>query len=46
MISIIITTKNEEGSIIDLLESLKSQTYSKFEIIVVDNNSVINKIDS
>ncbi|MEK7536270.1 MAG: glycosyltransferase [Patescibacteria group bacterium] len=39
MISIIITTKNEEGSIIDLLESLKSQTYSKFEIIVVDNNS-------
>jgi len=39
MISIIITTKNEENVIGDLLKSLKKQKYKDFEIILVDNNS-------
>lgn len=38
-ISVIITTKNEENNIGNLLESLKKQTFKNFEIIVVDNNS-------
>jgi glycosyltransferase involved in cell wall biosynthesis len=41
LISIIITTKNEEGNIGKCLESVLAQKYPKssFEIIVVDNNS-------
>lgn len=37
--SVIITTKNEQDVIRDLLSSIKEQSYEKFEIIVVDNNS-------
>jgi glycosyltransferase involved in cell wall biosynthesis len=37
--SIIITTKNEERNMKNILESLKNQTFQDFEIIVVDNNS-------
>jgi len=40
MISVIITTKNNELILRGLLESVKKQTYEKIEIIVVDNNSV------
>ena len=42
LVSITITTKNEEKNIADCLESIKQQAYpQKFiEIIVVDNNSV------
>lgn len=39
MISVIITTKNEENVIGDLLKSLKKQKYKDFETIVVDNYS-------
>ena len=41
LISIIITTKNEERNIRNCLESVLSQDYpkDKLEIIVVDNNS-------
>ena len=39
MISVIVTTKNEENVIEDLFESLKNQTYKDFEIVLVDNNS-------
>jgi len=41
LISIIITTKNEEGNIGNCLESVLAQTYAaeNIEIIVVDNNS-------
>lgn len=39
MISVIITTKNEENVIDDLLKSLKKQKYQDFETIVVDNYS-------
>lgn len=38
-ISIIVTTKNEEGVISNLLESISIQTYKNYELIVVDNNS-------
>lgn len=37
--SIVITTKNEEKNIENLLISLKNQSFKNFEIIVVDNNS-------
>lgn len=40
MVSIIITTKNEERHIGSCLKSLKNQTYKNTEIILVDNNSV------
>lgn len=39
MVSVIITTKNEEKNITRLLESIKSQSYKDIEVIVVDNNS-------
>jgi glycosyltransferase involved in cell wall biosynthesis len=41
MISVIISTKNEEKNIARCLESVKNQTYGaeNIEIIVVDNNS-------
>lgn len=39
MISIIITTKNEESVIGDLFKSIKLQSYHNYEIILVDNNS-------
>ncbi|MBI4136928.1 glycosyltransferase [Candidatus Roizmanbacteria bacterium] len=39
LVSIIITTKNEETVIADLLYSIQKQTYPNIEVIVVDNNS-------
>lgn len=39
IVSIIITTRNEEEVIKNLLESIKKQTFKRFEIILVDNNS-------
>ena len=41
LVSVIITTKNEEGDLGDCLDSLKKQDFShhNLEIIVVDNNS-------
>ena len=41
LVSITITTKNEERNIAQCLESIKEQTYpqNKIEVIVVDNNS-------
>lgn len=38
-VSIIITTKNEEGVLGALLKSIQGQTYQNIELIVVDNNS-------
>ena len=42
LVSIIITTKNEEKNIGNCLESIRRQTYSQnlLEVIVVDNNSL------
>lgn len=39
MVSIIITTKNEEAVIGRLIESVRKQTYKQAEIIVIDNYS-------
>lgn len=39
LVSIIITSKNEQDVIGDLLKSIREQTYKKIETILVDNNS-------
>ncbi len=39
LVSIIVTTKNEEKNIGNCLKSISLQTYKNIEIIVVDNNS-------
>jgi glycosyltransferase involved in cell wall biosynthesis len=39
LVSVIITTKNEEDVIEKLLKSIKEQTYKKMEVFLVDNNS-------
>lgn len=40
VVSVVVTTKNEEKRLEALLDSLKAQTYPNIEIIVVDNNSI------
>lgn len=40
LVSIVITTKNEEKNILTCHESIKSQSYTNIEIIVVDNFSI------
>ncbi len=44
MISIIIPAYNEEKDILECLESLHSQSYKNFEIIIVDDSSTDNTI--
>jgi len=39
LVSVILTTKNEEKNIARFLKSVKKQTYSDIEIVVVDNRS-------
>lgn len=39
LVSVIITTKNEEAVIKRLLTSLKKQSYKNIEIVLIDNNS-------
>lgn len=39
LVSVIVTTRNEEKNIEKLLKSVKLQTYKNVEVIVVDNNS-------
>ncbi len=39
IISVIIPVYNEEGYISDLLESIKQQTYRKYEVIAVDSST-------
>lgn len=45
LVSIIVTTLNEENYIESCLKSLKEQTYRKNEIIVVDSNSQDKTLD-
>ena len=45
LVSAVITTKNEEAVIEDILESLKKQSYRNIEIVIVDNNSVDNTLN-
>lgn len=42
LVSVVITTKNEEKNIRPCLESIKNQTWDSIEIIVVDNASTDN----
>ena len=39
LVSVVVTTKNEESNIENCLRSIKDQVYSNIEIIVVDNDS-------
>ncbi|MEM3770010.1 MAG: glycosyltransferase [Candidatus Bathyarchaeia archaeon] len=45
LVSIIVTTRNEEDYVGDCLRSLKNQTYANKEIIVVDSNSKDKTVD-
>lgn len=45
LVSVIVTTKNEELVIENLLKSIKKQSYSSIEIIVVDNSSVDKTVE-
>jgi len=45
MISIIVPTYNESELLPTLLNSIKAQTYTDYEIIVADNNSTDNTIE-
>lgn len=40
LVSVIITSRNEDDVIGNLLDSINKQTYKKIEVILVDNNSV------
>ena len=42
LVSVVITTKNEEKNIRNCLESIKAQTWANMEVIVVDNSSTDN----
>lgn len=42
LVSIIISTRNEENNIRNCLDSIAKQSYSEIEIIIVDNGSVDN----
>ncbi|MEQ9716292.1 MAG: glycosyltransferase [Candidatus Asgardarchaeum sp.] len=39
LVSVVITTKNEEAHLLNCIKSIRLQTYSNIEIIVVDNFS-------
>lgn len=45
LVSVIVTTKDEENVIRMLIQSVKRQTYKNIEIILVDNNSKDNTLD-
>jgi glycosyltransferase involved in cell wall biosynthesis len=40
MLSIVISTKNEEKNLKNLLDSIKAQSFTDYEIVIVDNNSI------
>ena len=45
-VSIIIPTKNRSDTILETLKSIKNQTYKNYEIIIVDDASIDNSIES
>lgn len=42
LVSVLIPARNEEGNIIDLLNSIKNQDYTEYEVIVYDDGSTDN----
>lgn len=44
LVSVIVTSRDEEGVIGNLLESIFKQTYKNIEVILVDNNSTDNTL--
>lgn len=40
LVSLIVTTKNEEKNIANCLQSIKDQSYKNIEVLVIDNNSI------
>ncbi|MHA1280147.1 MAG: glycosyltransferase family 2 protein [Candidatus Helarchaeota archaeon] len=45
LVSVIISTRNEEDVIEDLLKSVRSQTYPNIELILVDNKSADHTVE-
>lgn len=45
LVSIVITTKNEDKVVENLLLSIIKQTYKNIEVILVDNNSIDNTVE-
>lgn len=45
LVSIVITNFNNEGYIVQCLESMKNQTYKNLEIIVIDDASTDNSVE-
>lgn len=45
LVSVVITTKNEENTIRRLIQSIKTQTFKNIEIILVDNYSTDKTLD-
>jgi len=42
LVSIVVTTKNEENNIVNCLKSINRQTYNQIEILIIDNFSTDN----
>lgn len=45
-VSVVIRSRNEEVTIAQLLEKLKSQTFKDFEIVLVDNSSIDRTVET
>ncbi len=45
LVSVVITTKNEEANIANCISSVKNQTYKKVEVLLVDNYSTDSTLD-
>ena len=44
LVSVIIPLHNGQKHLLELIQSLKNQTYNKIEVIIVDNNSTDNSV--
>lgn len=46
VVSVILTTKNSNKTLKNLFESIKEQSYKKFEVILVDNGSIDGTVET
>jgi len=44
LVSVIVAFKNEENNITDLINTVKQQSYSNFEVIFIDDHSIDNSL--